>query len=1102
MPAAAEKWGPVKQKANSDKALRERAALGMESASEKRQRFEALKFEDLLKTPDGVDYFLKHHDRYTGLSSEQASYFLNTVPFETVSEFFKVINSFGYLDNEVAIHIACCFGVAQLVDFQKRFLPLERTSFHYILEHQLLDEKDFEGLMGILKLPYPIDEISYLLKRGWFVLIAKFGQRLVGGFSDYDLIQMAIQNDCFDNYVNCLIYQGKSAEPLPMDPEEILTQLVDENKINSVKDCFQYCYHRGWFLSSDIKLKIIVFANERSDTQLVYDIISTWTDGWGALALKLLEMDQNGGLFNRYGIRLSNLGLSVATKMLNMGLGDLLLRYRNAFSRRDWNEEFLMRLVTEKRQGRITTINFPNFIISYTGGSQALADAMIDVGWGGVVLAEQPALGEVEISGKEMDRMLKYHSDQVRADRIKSSTQNSGADNGDRPPERNNHEAQDYLESIAENLGHYKNVLTAAQAEVFWNNRCIKELLDYPRVIPQKFITTEKARSLLATDYGRCNLLDHIDYIKGLNVLDFDNRLFHELISTPNNVASVWNERHHFSGVVYDEDVIFGLLFADMKKEFVSLIDQAEPFKDITVYQQIFDRCMYFGPGAIERLVRMVRRHSPAFESDIIGEMQMFVGARRSDNSDIDEWCESLKENSQITFPDTENGKKYFVLSSLLSVNAFEEVEAWLKAFSQKERYPALTDFFNNRLVALASNLEWYNVTKLLEVMDKHGIEIDLEALLDNNHLLEWLSRTGSLVSDPAEERQLRFLQGMRSEHPAIRARLLQIAQNNPKEILVVSLLRQVAAKEAVKETYRREHRELQPVYYGPPLAIVDEAALFYVRETVQKTMDRLNDTLADHGQELTPAVRIRIAERTGHAKFLDWLKLYLVAIIDGELEYAITSCQDVKIFDHEAYVKSPGYTYDHGDPDQQLIEEAQSERLPDYMTTIRTFLKNSTFQEIISYLDRAEAVYCCGTDWVSGSFGGKSWGNITKWTRNLFIAVEQGDDHAIRHAIDTIFSLHHNSGSLFNKTDTGMLDASMPRYLDVFKDLQDLKQKSANLLMDWASLTKHVGSETKTEIVHVIQSLYDVPGYDYANQRIKTDVDWRRMRGVKPQGD
>jgi hypothetical protein len=235
--------------------------------------------------------------------------------------------------------------------------------------------------------------------------------------------------------------------------------------------------------------------------------------------------------------------------------------------------------------------------------------------------------------------------------------------------------------------------------------------------------------------------------------------------------------------------------------------------------------------------------------------------------------------------------------------------------------------------------------------------------------------------------------------------------------------------------------------------------------------VEQVESTLNANGQEFTPAVKMRINEAINQGSLAMSMRDYLVTVINDELEHGPTSRLSMI---------------------QRRSGESNRE-------TVRHFMAHSSPEEVINFLDRAEESYRDKIEWSSlPEFGGKKWADVVKWTKKLIIAQTTNNDHALRHAMDTIFSLEHNTASVLNKDYEGYFIGR----LDNIKPLLDAKFKSVNLAQDVRLIFQYVSMSTADKMMQILAVLQDLPGYDFANHRINPYANWRTVRGAKPQGD
>jgi hypothetical protein len=299
----------------------------------------------------------------------------------------------------------------------------------------------------------------------------------------------------------------------------------------------------------------------------------------------------------------------------------------------------------------------------------------------------------------------------------------------------------------------------------------------------------------------------------------------------------------------------------------------------------------------------------------------------------------------------------------------------------------------------------------------------------------------------------------------------VRLRQTKPEYILLDKLLVQVAHRRSAIEDEKRQTGVEQAVYEGQPLNILDQTVLYYTKEYVRSVTDQVNDRLRVAGQELSFEKQREIGEATNHDTLALWMRDYLVSSLDHELEYGRTA-KGIRL----------NWSHSAGSYDD-----------------LRKMIKTMTTEQVLEYLDRAEAVYRDENIWgQSTSYGGVKWAEITKWTRLLVIAIESHDDHALRHAMDTIFSLQHNTDSVFNKNLFDLIKGDHSQ----IKEVLDIKFNSPRLIDSVADLKALVTMETRQQMDEILATLKVLPGYDYSTHSIRADINWSTVRGAKPRGD
>jgi hypothetical protein len=407
-------------------------------------------------------------------------------------------------------------------------------------------------------------------------------------------------------------------------------------------------------------------------------------------------------------------------------------------------------------------------------------------------------------------------------------------------------------------------------------------------------------------------------------------------------------------------------------------------------------------------------------------------------------------------------------LYKLLAINSFQAADYWLLGFHRPGAHVDVIRLCNQRLVDLVTQREWNNVVSLLEVMKKNKVAVDKYMLARDPDLVKVLVNEGPIVSDKTERRQLEFMLGMRSSGYEVSNRLASIPAN---EIRLDRLLNKFARREAAKDWQRRETVTEWPISSDKVKDVVNEIGIFYIREYVRTVVEQVESTLNANGQEFTPAVKMRINEAINQGSLAMSMRDYLVTVINDELEHGPTSRLSMI---------------------QRRSGESNRE-------TVRHFMAHSSPEEVINFLDRAEESYRDEIEWSSlPEFGGKKWADVVKWTKKLIIAQTTNNDHALRHAMDTIFSLEHNTASVLNKDYEGYFIGR----LDNIKPLLDAKFKSVNLAQDVRLIFQYVSMSTADKMMQILAVLQDLPGYDFANHRINPYANWRTVRGAKPQGD
>jgi hypothetical protein len=1013
------------------------------------ERFEAMNFDELIATRQGVDYFLVNHDRFSGLSSDQAWRMIEVMTFDQLPEIFSVLDSFVALDNHVAMYLIRNRWYEPMAAAKEHFLPLTVDTVMEIISDYNCQSNIFKILLPLMALPFDDGNMMKIFSdQQAGRLLAEFGAQLFADVSYDHCLQVALRADQLWAYGNYLRWV-RNFQKLKAD-DELLEKIITANAKQSMKMYLIDIASKNR-LEPERAMKVMEYlqvANNELFRQLAFNYTNyfNYPGGHNEFVKDFIKLGQEKLVID-YLNHYHGLSREVFLQLLTPNSAAEMLECCSSFRTDIWNKDTVMRLIAMRESGSLPAdVMLPERVILNTADADAeLAERLIAVGWGARVISGLHRFKDFTLTPRHLNRIIGLPDQSVAT-----------ADSTARLPMMNYFETKRLLSDVSYTLDYLPFRLTAEQTELFWQH-CPSAILYRPEVAVQGFFTNERLNALIADADQNNLIIYYLEKIKIHSSLSVDNDLFHRLLS-PRNISGLWEAREFFDDIVYDEPVARMLLEAGMLVEVAIDYPLFSRFENKEIYLQLFKEFPRRSAVVTEAVLDMMMDH---FNGDIETIGKFYREAKAIDaQTPTDDTNRELR-TLWLSTP---------VLSKLIDISSFSNIDLWLNIDKDSIADPYIIEQLNIKLATLVSRQEWAQVQMLLTVMDKHNIEINQAALAENDECLRTLAAAGQLVASESEDKLIKFAAAQNQTGNVIQSRLSALDQ---KEWRLVDVLRQAADREAAKEKYRQEHRESGPVYEGEPMTINDEIGVFYMKEYVRSVLSQVNDQLRACGQELSNQIQLTVGEKINHDRLVLWLRDYLVTIIDHELTDGPSAVGAAITRERDRKVSFPQMT---------------------------SFLSRATTEEMIGYLDRAENIFLDKNEWRDMTlYAGPKWAAVAKWTRAMILADQNGDDQARRHAVDTIFSLQHNTGSVFSKYIPDMLVDSIE---DDGLAVLNLKFNTPKLIDDLDELLGLLSDEGKSRVSVIVESLKLIPGYDFANHCIDPNTDWRTVRGVKPHGD
>jgi len=1019
-----------------------------------------LSFDDLLASDLGIDYFLEHHERFSGLTSLDALKLIDRLDEERLSEFVDVLRSFAPLDNRVAARFLGLDWSDIILEHPDQFLPLGDSIVKIMAEDDGIDMMTFEQILPLIKTPVDKRLLFTLAEHRRFDWLRAFGPRLVENYSDRLLVSECVKMDDLKSAINYYA-QTKRENEIFSDPT-ILDEIIRQRAPNSFKIFIQFMageYPVDLARAVRVMAFVVLIEDKQLESKIMKDPGGYFKINDDNEFAEALVRDGQIMLVSEWLRKMYALNEVVADALIGAGLSSRVIAEAGSFWPVIWTKDRLMKMADKQAAGVMTILDLPHNILKFfQQGDKEWADRMVAVGWGAWVLQVnhlEDNVNDFEVNSEMIDRIL-----QVGVEARENWKKQEVDPDMDSAGKLffNDDQYEKYMNVFGGQLHQLPLTLSAKQAEILWSAGGEVWIMMHPEKVESRFFTPDRLDSLMKTEEGCSIMYNNIATVQKLGVIPMDNRLFKHL-ATMLNASILWDSKKYFDQLIYNEDLALFLLKHGLDHELVVAGERFPPFEDWKIYRRLFENCYGKTAATLEIQMKFIKHHFPDQLPRLLKQLHfdpMMV-------SRVDDDILVLEQH------DHEAEKKYFILRQLLKMNSVEAASDWLAVFIKPEFDIEVCRYMNEAMVRLVGQEEWLAAAELLSLMDRSNIRLDKKILIGDLDLVQKISREAQIVANQEEQKLINLQLALKPNNPSVLARLE--AMNDKKNILDRAL-RQKVIKEAEKEKNRRELREPQPYYEAGERNVSDQVAIYYFGEYVRMMTEQVEDLLLAAGQELSFEVRMRVGEVTNNDSLSMWLRDYLVASIDNELQHGLTS-ESVRL----------------------LVPKESFSGAKRIM-----FLKTSTIEEVISYIDRVETMFRDPHIWKKmGLYGGPLWAAVAMWTKKLIIAMQGDSEDEIRHAIDTIFSLQHNTNSIMDKEVDGLTPQPNCSQL---KLLLDTKFESVKIVDHLKTIDRCISGPAQARIRQILEVLKDLPGYDFENHRIRADINWSTVKGAKPRGD
>jgi hypothetical protein len=1008
---------------------------------------------------EGIEAVVARAGELHDLPSKLALVWLMKIDESGLKQFLKLINCFEPLDNRVADFFIVNHWYEELIGFQSRFEPFGVELIKAVMADCKCDDEQLDMLLPKMSTVSVAEMLNLMMVMGRTRAIDQYRDSLTSKINDRELLSVALANDNFEAYEFYAGQHYKSSEVRKqLDDHTILSEMIDHHAAKSFGR-YMKMIHAGIVSKVEapaLVKRIMIYAKEIDEDGMFRSMVESPLSyfktaevvDYNKFIKLLIEIKAPNMIpvILRFG---RNLNRETAKYLLETGAVRAFVDCSGNFDSNIWDREMLDTFMALRAAGEIPPEKkLPyGLVYCFRYCEPEVLERIIDLGWGGQLLAESPELKKFVLEPRHLDRILDYiHNIEYRP-------------TGEKKNARDVMYINSYYRGIANYLSVLPFALNEKQADDLWDHEQYDALL-IDVDLPPGYFNEERIDKMLETESGVGIFLRYLNVIIENKITRVDAARFYQILER-GSIKQIWHERHKFEGLKYDQKLATCLLAANMDLELVVSIDQFGSLDD-RIYRRLFDDIDNKPMVLIELQINMINRRLGARAREIFRQLKPGLRTDEPINGRV-----SYFEPTDETALRVEQCEES-VLIKLLKMDSFPAVFDWLAVIDHPEKHVEVLAAVNERLRDYVKNSQWLMAGVLLEAMSSYNIPVNQDGLMADIEVVRKLSVEGQFVANDTEDKMLKCLVGHNTQNQNIVARLRAM---NPKDVRLEELLRQTADREAMKQLDRMEKREVQPIYEGPAQRIIDIIGKFYVGEYFRVTVAQIEQSMAAAGQELSSTWKIKVGEVTNHDQMALWMRDYLMEIIDDELQHGATNG----------------------------INRIKCK--PEYDYQMKNFLQQATTEEVICYLDRAEATYRDKAEWngQGDMMGGKAWAEVAYWTRYLVVAMQNQSETDLCHALDTIISLQHNTDSVFNKSIHRLIHGTFRE----LKPLLDWKFNASNLMKDvWNGIMSRVSDEARKEIETMIESLRGLPGYDFDQHEIMADVDWRHLRGVRPQGD